>query len=182
MRGEAMPQRVWVHVFLYSRSLGSFLTRIPNRFRIDRLIPAVVAVAWKQPGNRSSTQTVTMGTEFFEQFRAEHDIAIFATLATLDTNHHALAIDVSDFQACQFSATCSGSVERHQQSAVVRSQSRVDELGNFFLAEDRWQVKYPFRIRSFSDAPGPLQCLAIEESESRQMSDNGIRRQFPLLK
>ena len=61
-----MPQRVWVHVFLYSRSLGSFLTRIPNRFRIDRPIRAMVAVAWKQPGNRSSTQAVTMCTEFFE--------------------------------------------------------------------------------------------------------------------
>ena len=46
------------------------------------------------------TQAVTMGTEFFEQLRTEHDIAIFATLATLDTNHHALAIDVSDFQVC----------------------------------------------------------------------------------
>ena len=182
MRGETVPERVWVHVFLYSRSLGSFLTRIPNRFRIDRLIPAVMVVAWKQPGNRSSTQAVTMCTEFFEQLHTEHDIAIFATLATLDTNHHALAIDVSDFQVCQFSASCSGSVERHQQSAMVRSQSCVDKLRRFFLAKDRWQAKYPFRIRSLGNAPRPLQRLDVEESQSRQMSDNRIRRQFPLLK
>jgi hypothetical protein len=155
---------------------------MPNRFRIDGLISAVPAIAWKQLGNRSLAQTVTMGTEFFEQLRAEHDIAILASLATLDANHHPLAVDIAGFQVCQFRATCSGGLEGHQQSAMVRSQSRVDELGNFFLTEDRWQVKYPFRIRSFSDAPGPLQCLAIEESESRQMLDNGIRRRFPFLK
>jgi len=33
---------------------------------------------------------------------AEHHIAISASLATLNVNHHALAVDVSDFQVCQF--------------------------------------------------------------------------------
>jgi hypothetical protein len=70
----------------------------------------------------------------------------------------------------------SGGVERHQQSAMVRSPSGVDELRNFFLAEDRWKVKYPFRIRSLSNAPGLLQRLDVEESEGRQMSDNRVRR------
>jgi hypothetical protein len=53
-------------MFPYSRSLGRFLTCIPNRFRVDRLITAMQAVTWKQPGNRSSAQAVAMGTEFFE--------------------------------------------------------------------------------------------------------------------
>jgi|SRR5580658_2881506 len=156
MRGEAMPQRVWVHVFLYPCSLGSFLTRIPNRFGIDRPISAVVAVAWKQPGNWSSVQAAAMGTEFFEQLGTEHDIAIFASLTTLDTNHHALAVDVAGFQVCQFSTPCSSGIERHQQSPMVRGHSCVDELRNFFRAEDRWQMKYPFRIRSLGNAPRPL--------------------------
>jgi hypothetical protein len=66
MSGEAVHQRLRMHVFPYSRSLGGFLTCTANRFRVDRLIPAVLAVAWKQPGNRSSPQAVTMCTEFFE--------------------------------------------------------------------------------------------------------------------
>ena len=42
MRGETVPlKRVWMHVFLNSRSLGGLLTRMPNRFCIDRLIPTV---------------------------------------------------------------------------------------------------------------------------------------------
>ena len=52
-----MPQRVGVHVFLDSRSLGRFLTGIPNRFCVDRLIPTVVAVARKQPALRLSTHS-----------------------------------------------------------------------------------------------------------------------------
>ena len=55
-----------LHMFPYSRSLSSFLACMPNRFRVDRLISAVLAVAWKQPGDRSSAQTATMSTEFFE--------------------------------------------------------------------------------------------------------------------
>ena len=31
-----------------------------------KILSAVLVVAWKQPGDRSSTQTATMGTEFFE--------------------------------------------------------------------------------------------------------------------
>jgi len=43
-----------------------------------------------------------------EQFWAEHHIPVFASFAALDVNHHALAIDVADFQVCQFSASYSG--------------------------------------------------------------------------
>src|ERR1700739_1967615 len=40
----------------------------------------------------------------------------------------------------------------------------------------------PFRIGRLADAPALLECFDVEESESRQMSPNGARRQFPLLK
>jgi hypothetical protein len=77
----------------------------------------------------------------------------YVSFAALDANHHPLAIDVREFQVCQFSTPRSGSAERHQQNAMVRSPSCVDELRNFFLAEDRWQAKIP-----------------ISDKESRQCS------------
>ena len=83
-----------------------------------------------------------MLTQFLEQFGAEHHIAVFASLAALDVNHHALAIDVADFQVCQFGAAYSGGVEGHQQSAMKRSRSCVDESCDFFLAQDRGKVKH----------------------------------------
>ena len=46
--------------------------------------------------------------------------------------------------------------------------SRVDELRDFFLAEDRRQAMILFRIGSLGDAPGFLESLDVEESQSRQ--------------
>jgi hypothetical protein len=67
------------------------------------------------------------------------------------------------FSRNEFSASCSGGLERDQQSAMEGSPSRVDELCNFFLAADGWRAKYPFRIGSIGDAPGPLECLDVGE-------------------
>jgi hypothetical protein len=69
----------------------------------------------------------------------------------LNVNDHALAIDVADFQVCQFSASYSGGLERHQQSAMIRSQSCVDESRDFFPAEDRRKVKRSFRVGRLGD-------------------------------
>jgi hypothetical protein len=77
--------------------------------------------------------------------------------------------------------TSSGGVERHQQSAVIRSQSCVDESRDFFPAEDRRKVKCFFRVGRLGDAPGFLGSLDVEESQSCQSLRNGARRQLPLL-
>ena len=62
----------------------------------------------------------------------------------------------------------SGGVERHQQNAMVGSERRIDELRDFFLAQDRRKVKCSFRIGSLGDAPGLLESLGVEEPQSRQ--------------
>jgi hypothetical protein len=110
-----VTQRVGMNLFLDARSLGGLLAGVPDGFRVDGLIAAMVAVAWKQPLAGFSPQPTPMCTEFFEQFWAEHDIAISAPLAALDVNHHALAVDVADFQARQLRVPYSGGIERHQQ-------------------------------------------------------------------
>jgi len=93
-------------------------------------------------------------TQCLEQFWARYHIPVFASLAALDVNHHALAIDVADFQVRQFSASYSGGVERHQQNVMEGSARSLDQSCDFFLAEDRWQAMGPFRIGSVGDAPG----------------------------
>src|SRR3984893_1328824 len=116
-----------------------------------------------------------MLTQCLEQFWAEHHIPVFASLAALDVNHHALAIDVADFQVCQFSASYSGGVERHQQGAMEGSAGRLNELSNFFLAEDRWQVMHPFRIGSVADAPGSPERLTVKEPQGCQTDRDATR-------
>ncbi len=49
MGGKTMPQRVGMDSFLDARFLDGFMTGMPNRFRIDRLIAAMVVMARKEP-------------------------------------------------------------------------------------------------------------------------------------
>jgi hypothetical protein len=49
MCGEAVPQRMWVHVFLKARLLSGFLASGPDHLGGDRCITGMPAVAWKQP-------------------------------------------------------------------------------------------------------------------------------------
>ena len=78
-----------------------------------------------------------MCAEFFKQLRTEHHIAVFASLAALDVDHHPLAVDVADFQVRQLGVPRAGGVERHQQNAMEGSAGGIDQLCDFFLAEDR---------------------------------------------
>src|ERR1700747_1442118 len=82
---------------------------------------------------------------------------------------------------CVSCASYFGGVERHQQSALIRSQSCVDESRDFFPAEDRRKVKPFFRIGRLGDAPGFLESFAVEESQSCQSLRNRARRQLALL-
>ena len=121
-----------------------------------------------------------MLAELVQQFWAQHDIAIFATLATLDVNDHAPAVDIGNFQVRQLGTPHPGGVERHEQRAMVGSKSCIDELRNFFLAQDRGQRNYPFRIGSLGCAPDPLERLGVEEPQSREIYRDGARSEFPL--
>src|SRR5258707_9687999 len=101
MSGEAMAQGVWVYVFLDTRSLRGVVARMPNHFRSNWLIPAVMAVALKRPNTWVSVQPVAMVAERLDNFWIKHDIPVFSTLNFSDLNHHALAVDILNFQVDQ---------------------------------------------------------------------------------
>src|SRR5712691_6299972 len=166
MCGEAVAQDVWVNPLLEARSLGGLLAGVARCFRIDGLTRTVPAVARKQPHAGLSPQTAPVLAQCFEQFWAEHHISIYASLAALNVNHHSLAVDVADFQVGQLGIPCSGGIKRHEQNAMVGSERRIDESRDFFLAQDRGKVKRSFRIRSLGDAPGFLERLAVEKTQS----------------
>src|ERR1700756_195892 len=121
MRRKTVPKRVRMNTFLEARSLGGFLASVPDHLGVDRRITGMPAVAWKQPYAGLSPQAAPVSLEFVEQSWAEQNIAVFATFTALDVDHHAFAVYVADFQVGQFSASYSGGVEGHQQSAMIRS-------------------------------------------------------------
>src|SRR5260370_475697 len=93
---------------------GSSFTGMVDQLGSDGAITGMTMLARKQPFAGFSSQPVPVSPEFFEQLWAEQHIAVFAAFAALDVNHHALTVDVSDFQTREFGAPESGSVERHQ--------------------------------------------------------------------
>jgi hypothetical protein len=66
MRSKTMAKRVRMDAFLDARSLGSVMTGMPNRFRIDGQITAVAVVAVKEPYAGFSAQALPMCVKFFE--------------------------------------------------------------------------------------------------------------------
>ena len=73
---------------------------------------------------------------FVEQNGTEHFVAVLATLAALDVNHHPSAIHVADLQPSQLRVPNTGGIEGHKDSSMKWCASRIDELGHFFLTEN----------------------------------------------
>src|SRR5450432_3855578 len=182
MCGEAVTQGVRMNLFLNAGSLGGLLAGVPDGLGVDGLITAMVAVTRKQPYAGFSPQPMQMCTELFQQLWTEQHIAISASLAALYMNYHALAVDVADFQASQLRVAHASGVERHEKNALVGGTSCVDQLRDFLLAEDRRDAMCLFRIGRFGHAPGPVESLGVEKTQSRQVGRDSLRRQVPLLK
>jgi hypothetical protein len=66
------------------------------------------AVAREEPLLRLASQAAPVDAQFFEQLRAEHDIAVLAAPALPDVNHRPLAVDVADLQVGRLCAACAG--------------------------------------------------------------------------
>src|SRR5208283_1811417 len=137
MRGETVAQRVWVHDFLEGGLLSRSFAGMVDRLGRDRPITGVSIPARKQPHAGLSSQPAPVLAEFSEQHWAEHYVPVFASFAASDVNHHALTVDVADFQSGKFGTPESGGVESHQQSAMQGKASRIDQSRHFFLAQDR---------------------------------------------
>jgi hypothetical protein len=101
--------------------------------------------------------------QFIEQDWAEHDVAVFTTLAALDVNDHALAVHSADFQVSQLGVADAGGVESHEHGAIKGSRSGVDELRYFFLAENGGQAVALLRIGGVGNAPWLLEGLDVEK-------------------
>ena len=159
VRGEAVTEHVGIHSLLIPARRAAYWQAWRGGLGIDGLIAAMPTIAGKQPDAGFSTRAPPVRAQFVEQDRAEHHVAILATLAALDVNDHALAVHVADFQASQLGVADSGGVESHEHGAIEGSRSGVDKLRYFFLTENRGQAVAFLRIRSVGNAPRLLERL-----------------------
>src|SRR6266481_7098198 len=170
-----------MYIVRKARPPRSSIASLVDHLGSDGVIAGVTTITRKQPHARFSSQPVPVLPEFVEQLCAEQHIAVFATFTALDVDDHALTVDVTYFQTREFGTAESGGIERHQQSAMQRRASRIDELRHILLAEDRWQMNGLLRVGRLGNAPGSLERLDVEKAQSRQMLRHRVRREFPLL-
>src|ERR1017187_9409853 len=140
----------------------------------------VPAIAGEEPLLRLAPESAPVGTQFFEQLRAEHDVAIPAALALPDMDHHPLAVDVADLQVRRFCAACAGGIERHQKDAMKGGIRGVDQARNLLLAEYLWKVTHLLRIGRLGAAPAAFQHVNVEETQRGKPQDYSVRAELQL--
>ena len=88
-----------------------------------------------------------------------------AAFPALDADHHALAVDVRDFQLQQLAAAQARAVERHQHRAVVEILRAGNQLTHFVGTQDRGQPSMALRGRQLLLQLAPLEHPHKEEAQ-----------------
>src|SRR5262245_17425822 len=113
MRRVGMPERVRRDAFVDAGFLRGEAHGLPNYFRSDRSIgPPAMVRSGEEKGPRAHPAVVL--AERREERRAERNLAVAATFALLDPEHHAPAIDVTDFELACFTAPQASAIEREK--------------------------------------------------------------------
>src|SRR5258708_19406796 len=121
MRGKAVAQRVRMHTIRKASPPRSSFASMVDHLGSDGLITRVITITRKHPYARFSSQPLPVLPEFVEQLCAEQYIAVLAAFTALDVDHHALAVDVTNFQASEFATADPGGVYRHHQMPIKRT-------------------------------------------------------------
>src|SRR5262245_49869195 len=113
-----MTQGVRAHTTINPGCLRGEADSIPDALGGERTVGApAVLLSWEQVRSRAHPAVVLAQRD--EQRRTERDFAAVAAFATLDADHHALAIDVRDLELEEFAPAQARAVERHQHRPVV---------------------------------------------------------------
>jgi hypothetical protein len=128
MTGKAVSKGMGMDVLVCETgAFGGRLTRRPEDLGGDRIACSVPSIAGKQPVSRLAPKPAPVDTQFVEQLRARHDIAVLASFAFPYMDDHPLAVDVADLQTGRFCAPRAGGIKRHQQDAVKGECCRVNQ-------------------------------------------------------
>src|SRR5215472_18110684 len=104
MGGATVTQTVWGQALADASSPGSLMTSQPHDVGGDGDVgTAVVHGSGEEIGFRFHPPPID--SESLEQCRTERHFAIPATFALGNTDHHALAVDVTDLETAKFGAS-----------------------------------------------------------------------------
>ena len=114
-----------------------------------------------------------------EELWGEHDIAIFLSLAELNSDEHSLTVDIGDLQADRLRDAQSGGVAGRQDRAMLDAPHTGQKLQNFFLSQDNRQLLRLLGHRNnFFQAPILMKCDFVEETKRRYGDDDRARSEL----
>src|SRR6185503_1538358 len=125
-------------------SLRGLGTCPPHRPVADGLFGTAMRAGREQVGPR--LEPAPVGAQGIEQRRAQGKIAVLVALAVNHMNDHAPAVDMVDLEPRDLGAAHTGAIENHQQRTLKQVAAGVDQTGNFFLAQNAWQLPLTLEI------------------------------------
>ena len=103
-------------------------------------------------------------TQAFKQDRREHAIAVFAALALLDAQGHALAINVSDLQGRHFADAQSGALGDRERGLVLEVSGRGEQARHLFTAQDHRQLVWHTHRLHLGDQVAPRSTVMSKKN------------------
>ena len=111
-----------------------------------------------------------------QQIGREHGVAIAATLATLDPEQHALAVDVGDLERRDLRHAQAGAIGDRKGGLMLEAGGRVEQPRHLVAAQHHGQVAGMRRPDQLARQVGPIDGLREEEPQRRHDAVHGRRR------
>jgi len=140
----------------------------------------VRAPGGEEPGT-GGTVDAKVGAEDFEEARGEHGVTVFASLAVIDADEHALTVDAGELEGDGFGDAEAGSVAGEEDGAVFAAGDVAEELLDLVGGEDDGELVVEAGAREVFLFPGHFEGDEVEELDGGDEAIDGLRREFPLF-
>ena len=131
----------------------------------------VRAPGGEEPGT-GGTVDAKVGTQDFEEARGEHGVTVFAALAVIDADEHALTIDAGELEGDGFGDEA-GSVAGEEDGGVFAAGDVVEELLDLVGGEDDGESRRGRGKSSFFQGISSVTRKRNWAAETKQLMDCG---------
>ena len=167
---------MWVNRFCDAGEVRGVAAGEENGFRRDGLVRIG---AGEQPAGRALTSPIA--AQQIPQFRRQQRLTILASFSAANPEHIASAIDIGDFETCNFAHAESGSIQDREHRAVAKAARRFQQSPHFIAAQNQRQLPFAPWKRDAIDGDFPIERVGVEEAQSADHLNEGRLRHLFLL-
>src|SRR5258708_143709 len=160
--GEGVPEGVARYALVDLGHLGRGMAgaiELACRHRLHTVAP------WKQPALRSGRPPP--GAQQFEQMWRQHHVPVFAALALLDANDHALAVNVANLERDHLGGAQTRAIGHAQRRLVLEPRRCIEETRHLLRTQHDRQLAGLMDERGVLDDGGSFERDPEEEPERR---------------